>query len=241
MNGQMKLGTSAAAREFHGTPVALIVEDRALLAESLKVALTSSEVRVETITTPSLEIVANAVDRAHPTVALVAMGIGRGRLTEDVIGLLCDHGIPTIVMTGGEDRLRLARCVAVGAVGIVDKSIDVETLTHMIRHAGGIDSLLSARQRNELEDELRRHRSRMREQMEPLEQLTPREREVLMDLTRGLLAKEIADRSFVSISTVRSQIKSILAKLGVRSQVQAIAVATQSHWFAVSESEFAAS
>jgi DNA-binding NarL/FixJ family response regulator len=62
-----------------------------------------------------------------------------------------------------------------------------------------------------------------------------------MDLTRGLLAKEIADRSFVSISTVRSQIKSILAKLGVRSQVQAIAVATQSHWFAVSESEFAAS
>ena len=238
MKGQMELGAAAAPDR---APVALIVEDRALLAESLEVALASSMVGVETVITPSLETVAEAVARAQPTVALVALGIGRGHLTEDVIGLLCDHGIPTVVMTGGEDRLRLARCIAEGAVGIVDKSMDVETLIHMIHHTGGVDSLLSPQQRYELEDELRRHRSRIREQMEPLEQLTRREREVLMDLTRGFLPKEIAERSFVSISTVRSQIKSILAKLGVRSQVQAVAIATRSNWFAATGAEFVAS
>lgn len=227
----------SAAKRGDRPPVALIVEDRALLAQSLEAVLTSSGVRVEVVTAPSLEAIGDVVDRSHPTVALVAMGIGSGRLTEDVICMLCDHGIPTMVMTGGEDRLRLARCVAQGAIGIVDKSMDVETLTQMIRDAGGMDSLLSARQRYELEDELRRHRSRLRERLEPLAHLTRREREVLLDLTNGLLAREIAERSFVSISTVRSQIKSILAKLEVRSQVQAVAIAAQSHWFSVSETE----
>jgi DNA-binding NarL/FixJ family response regulator len=209
----------------------LIAEDRRLLAESLAAVLCASNVRVEIASDPSLPAILESVDEVRPSVAVVAMGIGSGRLTEDVIGALCERGIPTIVMTGGEDRLRLARCVAEGAIGIIDKSMDVETLTQMVRGSGGVDSLLSDRQRYELEDELRQHRATLRQRLKPLEELTGREREVLMDLTRGHRAQEIADRSFVSVSTVRSQIKSILRKLGVQSQIQAIAVAAESNWF----------
>jgi len=209
----------------------LIAEDRRLLAESLAAVLVASDVRVEIASDPSLPGILESVDEIQPNVALVAMGIGSGRLTEDVIGALCERGIPTLVMTGGEDRLRLARCVAEGAIGIIDKSMDVETLTQMVRDAGGVDSLLSDRQRYELEDELRRHRANVRERLKPLEALTGREREVLMDLTHGFRAQEIAERSFVAVSTVRSQIKSIFRKLGVQSQVQAIAVAVESNWF----------
>jgi DNA-binding NarL/FixJ family response regulator len=46
----------------------------------------------------------------------------------------------------------------------------------------------------------------------------------------GLAATEIAEQSFVSLSTVRSQIRAVLAKLGVHSQLAAVAMAHQSAW-----------
>ena len=104
----------------------------------------------------------------------------------------------------------------------------------MIGHpdAGGHGPTLPLAVRYRLEDELRAHRTWLREGRRPLERLTAREREVLQDLANGHLARDIADRSSVAISTVRSQIKSILGKLGVRSQIQAVAMATRSRWFA---------
>jgi DNA-binding NarL/FixJ family response regulator len=46
----------------------------------------------------------------------------------------------------------------------------------------------------------------------------------------GASAEEIAKSSFVSLATVRSQIRSILEKLGVHSQVAAVAMAHRAHW-----------
>jgi DNA-binding NarL/FixJ family response regulator len=134
-------------------------------------------------------------------------------------------------MTGGSDRVRLARCVEEGAVAIIDKSMDVATLIHLAHDAGTVSTLLARTERYRLDDALREHRAQRRAERRPLEMLTPREREVLRDLTLGFRAREIAERSFVSLSTVRSQIKSILAKLDTRSQVQAISMAMRSHWF----------
>ena len=57
-----------------------------------------------------------------------------------------------------------------------------------------------------------------------LAQLTKRERQVLDALVAGKRAKVIAEESYVSIATVRSQIRSILAKLNVRSQLEAVAL-----------------
>jgi DNA-binding NarL/FixJ family response regulator len=60
--------------------------------------------------------------------------------------------------------------------------------------------------------------------------LTERERIVLAELTEGHCAEEIAQAAFVSISTVRSQIKAILQKLGVSSQLAAVALARRADW-----------
>ncbi|MGH9104728.1 MAG: response regulator transcription factor [Acidimicrobiales bacterium] len=65
---------------------------------------------------------------------------------------------------------------------------------------------------------------------EALEQLTPRERHVLMALMRGATAREISKEAFVSLPTVRSQIRSILAKLGVSSQLGAVVLAYRNGW-----------
>jgi DNA-binding CsgD family transcriptional regulator len=60
--------------------------------------------------------------------------------------------------------------------------------------------------------------------------LTSRERLVLSDLIDGYHASAIAERACVSVATVRTQIRSILQKLGVNSQLAAVALARQAGW-----------
>jgi len=60
--------------------------------------------------------------------------------------------------------------------------------------------------------------------------LTEREQSVLAELMEGHCAEEIAKAAFVSISTVRSQIKAILQKLGVNSQLAAVALTRRAGW-----------
>jgi DNA-binding NarL/FixJ family response regulator len=60
--------------------------------------------------------------------------------------------------------------------------------------------------------------------------LTEREQVVLAELMEGHCAEEIANAGFVSISTVRSQIKAIFQKLGVNSQLAAVALARRAGW-----------
>ena len=66
--------------------------------------------------------------------------------------------------------------------------------------------------------------------LEPFAGLTRREQFVLAELIEGYCAEEIAGAAFVSISTVRSHIKSILHKLGVSSQLAAVALARREGW-----------
>jgi DNA-binding NarL/FixJ family response regulator len=60
-----------------------------------------------------------------------------------------------------------------------------------------------------------------------LSQLTPRELEVLELLAEGCSAKEIAARLFISVKTVGTHAEHIRTKLGVRTRVQAVAIAFQ--------------
>ena len=77
---------------------------------------------------------------------------------------------------------------------------------------------------------MKRDESFMSSQRLEFDRLTPREEEVLSALMRGAKARDICTQSYVSMPTVRSQIRSILTKLGVTSQLAAVALAYQSGW-----------
>ncbi|GAA1515728.1 response regulator transcription factor [Sphaerisporangium rubeum] len=54
----------------------------------------------------------------------------------------------------------------------------------------------------------------------PVEQLTHREEEILAAVARGLTNNEIADELFITLSTVKTHIASLMAKLGARNRVE---------------------
>ena len=222
-----------ASKELTERCQVLVVEDRQLLAESLNRALEIAGLQSRLVTESSLQAVTDAVDddAANPTVAIVAVGFGTENTTELTIGFLASRGIPTIVITGGDDRLRLARCVAEGAIGIIDKHSSFEKVASMIKETAGCETLLSRTEIYRLQDELRRHHASIAERRKPVERLTDRERSVLEALTKGHRAEQIATQGFVTISTVRSQIRAVLTKLGVSSQLAAVAMANQADIF----------
>ncbi len=55
---------------------------------------------------------------------------------------------------------------------------------------------------------------------QPVEALTPREEEVLLAVARGLTNAEIGDALHISLSTVKSHLAALMAKLGVRNRVE---------------------
>jgi DNA-binding NarL/FixJ family response regulator len=92
------------------------------------------------------------------------------------------------------------------------------------------DCLLGRTEREALLDELRNERLATSRQCSPFERLTQRECLVLTAMIDGLSAEEIASAHYVALATVRSQIRAVLQKLGVRSQLAAVAAGNRAGW-----------
>jgi two-component system response regulator DesR len=60
--------------------------------------------------------------------------------------------------------------------------------------------------------------------------LTPREREILAIVAEGESVKEVADRLYLAVGTVRNNLSRILAKTGARSRIEAIKIAQDAGW-----------
>ncbi len=104
---------------------------------------------------------------------------------------------------------------------------DLVAAVQRLAHGG---SILSDNQRQELLADLRAKRTADRRRLAPFQTLTAWEKAVLAGLVAGESAEAIAARSYVSLSTVRTQIRSILLKLRVKSQLNAVALAREAGW-----------
>jgi len=209
----------------------LIVEDHELLAESLALALRREGLEVTVATGPTAEAVLETGRRLRPAVTLLDLNLGDELGTGlALIAPLTADGARVVMCTGTTDRLELARCVEAGAIGLASKRDAFDELLEMVRRALQGEQLMPAGEREQLLGELHRHRLAERDRLAPFQSLTKREEAVLELLMEGRSAEAIAARPFVSLATVRSQIRSILQKLSVNTQLAAVALARRHGW-----------
>jgi len=110
-----------------------------------------------------------------------------------------------------------------GASSFLLKSAPPETLVDAIRTVAAGDGLLDPAVTRRVIEQFARHPSITR--APELDRLTQREREVLVQVARGLSNAEIADELVVSEATVKTHVARLLAKLQLRDRVQAVVYA----------------
>lgn len=201
----------------------LIVDDHSVVREGLRAFLELQD---------GLEVVGEAADgeeaieatsRLRPDVILMDLVMPRlggvaamRRLREEV------PEARVIVLTSFLDDDKLLPALRAGAAGYLLKNTEPQELARAVRaaHAGEalLDPVVAARLVETLAAE---------DGQEPLDRLTPREREVLVLIGLGFSNKRIANELDLSEKTVKTHVGHVLAKLGVTDRTQAAVVAVR--------------
>ena len=219
-------------RDTLARPSVLIIDDHALFAECLALALRFQGFDVVETLVDDLrrERILDVAEVRRPEVVLLDLYLGVEGLSTALVAPLKMLGTRVLMLSASQDRRLLAQCLEGGADGLLDKARSFEELIDDLEEAASGRSVLRPDARAALLDELHQHRRREHAHHISLGGLTSREAEILSALMHGKPSDQIAGESNVSPSTVRTQIKSILRKLGVNSQLAAVAVAHSAGW-----------
>ena len=128
-------------------------------------------------------------------------------------------GTRVLVLTTFDEDALVRRAVEAWASGYLLKDAPVDHLVLGLRCTAAGDSLVSPAITRRLLDRL------AETDLARLPDITPREREVLTLIARGLSNREIATRLHVSETTVKTHVSSLLTSLGLRDRLQAAVVA----------------
>ncbi len=196
----------------------LIVEDHAVVRQSMRFLFNQE---------PDIEVVGEAATGAdalsvaaaiRPDVVLLDLflpdldGIGvLQRLREQ------RPDLPVVLLTSAPDDAHLLAALHAGATSYLQKTAEVGEVLATVRAAARGETTLPAGVTTRL---LQAMRERDR-QPQPVDRLTPRERDVLAAIAQGRSNREIARALRISEETVKSHVSSVLAKLGLADRTQA--------------------
>ena len=206
----------------------LIADDHAVVRQGLRTFLELQEdIEVVADACDGEEAVAAALD-GHPDVVLMDLVMPALDGIEATRRILRERpDTRVIALTSFLDDDKLLPAVRAGAAGYLLKDVEPEELVRAIRTVNAGEALLhpavTARVMRELSE-----REPAAAQLDG--GLTPREREVLELVARGLPNKLIARELGVAEKTVKAHVSSILAKLGVSDRTQAAVLAVRRGW-----------
>jgi two-component system, NarL family, response regulator LiaR len=195
----------------------LLVDDHAIVREGLRLLLSEES---------DIEVVGEAGDGAesvqlaatlHPSVILMDLVMpGRDGIQAMQDIRVVSPSSQVLVLTSFGDDQRVRDAIQAGAIGYLLKDVLKAELLQAIRAA--------AQGQPTLHPEAQRHL--MRQMTTPaarslVDELTPRERDVLQLIVRGQSNKEIAASLRVTEGTVKGHVSAVLSKLGVADRTQA--------------------
>ena len=220
-----------AARADHRV---LIIDDHMLFAESLELALSLEGYDVRRLELPadggSMATLRSLALRANPRTVLLDLDLGRFGDGMNLIAPLARARVNVVVLTASEDLGRWGGCMRLGARKVLPKSGALQQALSTVRRLHQGLPVTSSAELETLLDEWAQQRKAHDDLRRRLDMLTPRERQVLGSLIEGRTVRAISQKSVVSEATVRTQVKSILSKLEVSSQLAAVGMANQVGW-----------
>lgn len=199
-----------------------IVEDHEMLAQTLALALGAKGFECATADLGGPERIFEQAARIRPGVVLLDLDLGESDGLDVITGLRAS-GARVLVLTGCKNESRIAAALALGASGWVNKAQAFEQLLDAVQAAVDDRPLLRMDELEKLTTVGRARLESERDLKGRVARLTAREREVLVAMSEGKSVRQIADELIVSLATVRSHIRAILTKLGVSTQLAAVA------------------
>jgi DNA-binding NarL/FixJ family response regulator len=207
----------------------LLVDDDQLMRAGLRAVL-SSDARIEVVGEAATGRAALARVRAlRPDLVLMDVrmpdldGISA---TREVLAASPD--VKVVILTTFEQDDYIFGALSAGASGFLLKRTSPEELLAAIHTVAAGDSLLSPSVTRIVIERLSRQPAPQVAGSDAVADLTPREREVLGLVARGLSNGEIAAELVIEESTVKTHVKRILMKLGLRDRIQAVIFAYES-------------
>jgi DNA-binding NarL/FixJ family response regulator len=205
----------------------LIADDQALVRAGFRAILDEQ---------PDIHVVGEAHDgydavdltrRRRPDVVLMDIrmpGLDGLEAARRILTEADEHPVAVLMLTTFDLNEYVYDALRAGASGFLLKDIVPEQLIAAVRVVAAGDALIAPAITKRLIEQFARSAPPIDTPPE-LDELTPRELEVLGLIARGLSNAEIADELVVSTATVKTHIKRVLAKLGLRDRVQAVVLA----------------
>ena len=171
-----------------------------------------------------------AIVDSRPHLVLLDLDLGMVGDTMRLLTTLVSDSRSVIVVTGSADRVRRGEALAKGARAVISKSAPFSQIVDAVDRTRNGLPVMSREERADCLEKYREATESRRELETKFGLMTRREAEVLGQLMAGRQVTEIARARVVSESTVRTQVKSILAKLQVSSQLAAVGLAHELGW-----------
>ena len=207
----------------------LLIDDHAVVRAGLRALLeTESDLEVVGEAAGGMPAISLARTlRPHIVVTdLLLPHVDGVAVTQSIRAELPDTQVVVLTSVSEEDA-SVVRAVRAGAIGYVLKDAETDVLVQTIRSAAEGQAHLSPRAAARLMREMRSPRNEV--------PLTERERQVLREVATGRTNKQIARSLHIAETTVKSHVRAILDKLGVRSRTQAALQALRSEMLSPDE------
>jgi NarL family two-component system response regulator LiaR len=195
----------------------LIVDDHIVVREGLR-----SMFMME----PDIELVGEAKDGVEavekaqelsPDVVLIDLVMPRKNGIEAIREIKARNPrIRILVLTSFAEDAHIFPAIEAGAIGYMLKDTTAATLVQAVRIVNHDEPSLAP----EVTRKLMQARTPPKETVQQDESLTPREKEVIILVAKGLSNQDIADRLVLSELTVRSYVSTIISKLNLENRTQ---------------------
>ena len=208
----------------------LICEDHRMLADALATLLVDDG-RGHVVCEPldTAESAVDAVAEHNPDVVLMDINL-RGPMNGIEATRAIKESNPetkVLVVTASSEDDYLVPAVEAGASGLLEKWTSLDAVLDAIDRVAAGDMLIDPTKLSRLMRTMAQQRESNRNALFLLEQLTDREREVLQLSAEGMSTAEVAEQLVISAQTVQTHVRNVLAKLGARSKLQAVAFAAK--------------